>query len=635
MSSRTDAAILLSEAMTHAEARSACETLGEKLWRPGSDTSFLASLAYEGQVGPFWTAGRDASGCSNIISTGVQAFASCDVQSPALCTQSAPLSNATYADNSTQWRTTVSSGEQSWTGFRDRFSFRFEGIRYAAQPERFTYSSVYNQSGHSDALTFGSECVQGGNVGSEDCLFLNIWSPSLPLDSDPPSTQLKPVLFWIHGGAFTSGTGSDPTFDGGSLVSRGDVVVVTINYRLGTLGFLALEDGKTKGNFGLADQVTALKWVSEHIKAFGGDPSRVTIAGQSAGAASVRALLASPEAAGLFAAAIPQSNLAGLNYATTYSEYYSIKEEYNQFAKPILNITNCTDASSHIQCLRNINPYFLANQSDPDIARYLVVDGRYLLSDHLAVSGKGYINTVPVLMGIMRDDGAAFISYPEPNDTLNSFLKTNGFHLNQLGDLSLFPEPSAKNATLDLFNQSALISTDAQFRCLDYATAYSATLHSTLSPVYFYEFNRSYQLSFYSPNYPVCQPPPTPSHPYGDPSKEYFKCHSGELYYVFGTLAFNGLPERDGEDIPMSQFIVDTWAAFVRRWDPTPDPVFLALKGFTNTSMEIAESGNYWRPVVEGEGLRVRVLEYPSHEASFGKSTECDTLGLPIDYYES
>lgn len=277
--------------MTHSEAHTACSALGEQLW-PSINSDFLSSLAYQGIVGPFWIAGHEGSNCNSIIATGVRNKYACSDNFQVLCSQSAPLSNATYADNSTQWRTTVTSGEQSWTGFRDRFSFRFEGVRYAAQPTRFEYSSVLNDSGHGDALTFGSECVQAGNIGSEDCLFLNVWSPSLPASTIPITTQLKPVLFWIHGGAFTGGTGSDPTFDGGALVSRGDVVVVTINYRLGTLGFLALGDGHP-GNYGLADQITALEWVQQHIKTFGGDPNRVTVAGQSAGAASVRALLVS------------------------------------------------------------------------------------------------------------------------------------------------------------------------------------------------------------------------------------------------------------------------------------------------------------------------------------------------------
>lgn len=174
-------------------------------------------------------------------------------------------------------------------------------------------------------------------------------------------------MFWIHGGAFTSGTGSDTTFDGGNLASRGDVVVVTINYRLSTLGFLALADGKTNGNFGLADQITALSWVQEHIRAFGGDPDRVTIFGQSAGAASVRALLASPKAFGKFAAAIPMSNLAGSNYATTYSLYYTIPEEVSVVANAILSETRCSTAIDQLACLKGVEAQVLVDL--PDVAR--------------------------------------------------------------------------------------------------------------------------------------------------------------------------------------------------------------------------------------------------------------------------
>lgn len=160
-------------------------------------------------------------------------------------------------------------------------------------------------------------------------------------------------MFWIHGGAFVSGYGSDPTFDGGNMASRGDVVVVTINYRLGAFGFLALNDGKTNGNYGIADQITALDWVREHIKDFGGDPESITIFGQSAGAASVRALLGSPKAIGKFKNAIPMSGLAGLGYASTYGNYLTISEEVELAAKPLLNATACAGAMDELACLRS------------------------------------------------------------------------------------------------------------------------------------------------------------------------------------------------------------------------------------------------------------------------------------------
>ena len=136
---------------------------------------------------------------------------------------------------------------------------------------------------------------------SEDCLYLNVWTPGLD--------GARPVMVWIHGGAFTIGSGSEAYYDGANLASRGDVVIVTINYRLGAFGFVNLPAlGET--NFGMRDQIAALRWVRENIANFGGDPGNVTIFGESAGGMSVGSLMASPEAAGLFHKAIPQSGAA-------------------------------------------------------------------------------------------------------------------------------------------------------------------------------------------------------------------------------------------------------------------------------------------------------------------------------------
>ena len=141
---------------------------------------------------------------------------------------------------------------------------------------------------------------------SEDCLYLNVWTPGL-------DDARRPVMVWIHGGGLSSGSGSSPAYDGAPLATRGDVVIVTINYRLGALGFLpdtALAEDGTEGNFGFHDMVAALEWVRDEIAAFGGNPANVTIFGESAGGISVGILLASPRAAGLFQRAIMQSGAA-------------------------------------------------------------------------------------------------------------------------------------------------------------------------------------------------------------------------------------------------------------------------------------------------------------------------------------
>jgi para-nitrobenzyl esterase len=171
------------------------------------------------------------------------------------------------------------------------------------------FGPVAPQSSTAFELALGGE----SDERSEDCLTLNIWTPG-------PDGARRPVMVWIHGGSFVSGSGSLGLYRGGTLAREGDVVVVTINYRLGLLGFLAhpalAEEGQTWldgrewqgfGNWGLADQVAALHWVQEHVASFGGDPQNVTVFGESAGGMSISALLAVPEARGLFHRAIVQS----------------------------------------------------------------------------------------------------------------------------------------------------------------------------------------------------------------------------------------------------------------------------------------------------------------------------------------
>ncbi len=170
-----------------------------------------------------------------------------------------------------------------------------------------------------DATEFSAEAAQtpfpmaqlfGGPqpVNSEDGLYLNVWTPAV-------DDARRPVMVWIHGGAFMNGSGSTPWYDGTGFASHGDVVVVTINYRLGSFGFLHLaelfgDEFATSGNAGILDQVAALEWVRDNIEAFGGDPGNVTIFGESAGGGSVGTLLGAPGARGLFTGAIPQSGAA-------------------------------------------------------------------------------------------------------------------------------------------------------------------------------------------------------------------------------------------------------------------------------------------------------------------------------------
>ncbi len=198
----------------------------------------------------------------------------------------------------------------------------FAGIPYAAPPvgpRRFRAPQPHpGWSGTRDCTRFGKVSVQVGDTlgaigpagrpdDSEDCLFLNVQTSAL-------DDAGRPVLVWIHGGSFVNGTGAIPWYDGANLVRHGDVVVVTINYRLGALGWTSLQhlapELAGSGNNGLLDQIAALRWVHDNIAGFGGDPANVTVFGESAGAMSIGTLLGTPAADGLFAKAILQSGAA-------------------------------------------------------------------------------------------------------------------------------------------------------------------------------------------------------------------------------------------------------------------------------------------------------------------------------------
>lgn len=197
----------------------------------------------------------------------------------------------------------------------------FRGIPFAAPPVGALRFAAPERpapwEGVLDATTSGAACVQptGLMPGQEEAIFSTLFGPGkLPMSEDclylnvfaPAGAEHKPVMVWIHGGAFIIGTGSSPMYDGSSLAKRGDVVVVTINYRLGVLGFLNVAEAGPC-NAGLLDQVAALTWVRDEIAAFGGDPGNVTIFGESAGGKSVECLSAMPAARGLFRRAIVQS----------------------------------------------------------------------------------------------------------------------------------------------------------------------------------------------------------------------------------------------------------------------------------------------------------------------------------------
>jgi len=405
-----------------------------------------------------------------------------------------------------------------------------------------------------DATKFRGHCAQspsatGTPSTSEDCLFLNVYVPS-------KTPHLRAVMVWIHGGSLTIGQSDD--FDGSMLATIGDVIVVTINYRLGFLGFLAHpaltaeSPNHASGNYGIMDQQFALQWVQRNIIAFGGDPNKVTIFGQSAGGLSVLSHLASPRAAGLFHRAIVQSGASPLPLPTL-----AVGETQGVL---FANAVGCPDQSA--QCLRS-RPVeqILAHQRDVTTVVTLtpvvtpVVDGFVLLRSLQVAVATGQFNRVPVINGMNHDDARFLVALRElagqglsatqyPAAVLAAFGP-------QAGPLVLAQYPLTNYLNAD--EAIAAIVTDFAFACP--ARLVDQAL-SRYVPVFAYEFNDEDAPEIFLP--PV-------SYPYG-------AAHASELQYFFPAASLTHLPAPPPELRPderkLSRAMMHYWTQFAKTGDP-------------------------------------------------------------------
>ncbi|XP_028178028.1 esterase FE4-like [Ostrinia furnacalis] len=454
--------------------------------------------------------------------------------------------------------------------------FAFKSVPYAKPPVGELRFSVpvppEPWEGVRDATKNCNICAQLDRatqsvVGDEDCLYLNVYSPKLPASDD----SLLPVMVFIHGGGFVFGSGTDDTVHGPDFLIEKDVVVVTFNYRLGILGFLALNSKDAPGNMGLRDQVQALKWIQKNIKQFGGDPNNVTIFGVSAGGASVEYLLLSPMAKGLFHKAIAQSGSTLLPWAQS--------SKIKKMAHKIRLITG-NIVTSDEKLLK-----FLKGLSTKDLITYSMVvlaaeawDGgitfgfvptveksadweTFLDKKPYDALASGEFTKVPFISGFCSREGLLMVSHhPARLEKLKkekNFLDFLPFDIDETEKQAMetkfktiYLEAEQKFDDEDAFAIDYF--TDVDFFGGGYVSA--SLIAKNNSPVYFYEFAYDGALNYLKKKYNI-------------PRKG--ACHGDEGGYIIKSSILDG--EISKTDEIVKNRLVGMWTNFAKYGDPTPE----------------------------------------------------------------
>ncbi len=421
------------------------------------------------------------------------------------------------------------------------------------------------------AETFGqdTDLVPKLEPTSEDCLHLNVWTANL--EGEEPWS----VLVWIHGGSNTSGSPTELPYDGTNITGKG-VVVVSFNYRLNVFGFLAhpaltaeSEHGSS-GNYGLLDQIAALQWIQGNIAAFGGDPERVTLFGESAGATNIAYLMSSPLASGLFHRALMQSG----GYAVSEFRTLTDLEAMGEGLARVLEIDESTDV---LAALRAMDPEDLlraALERYPDWDSVPNVDGWVLEEAPARVFEKGNQALVPLLVGFNSDEWTTLGHY-SLDATADGFREALRGSYGELAEraLELYPVANDEEATAAEYRWK----TDSTFACPSRFIA--DRVARVTDDVYFYEFSRSL---------PV---------PGGDKLGAY---HGAETAYVMDNLKLETWVPRQEHDQHLADLMSDYWVRFAATGDPNGSgspswPVY------RQESREYLELGNRVEP---GSGIR-------------------------------
>ncbi len=433
----------------------------------------------------------------------------------------------------------------------------FKGIPFAAPPvgelRWKAPQAAKGWEGVKNTTTFAPAPFQGGNPPSgksEDCLYLNIWSPA-----KTPADNL-PVMVWIYGGGFSFGATSEPVYTGENLAKKG-VILVSVAYRVGQLGYLAhpelsAEDPHhVSGNYGLLDMIAGLQWIKKNIKAFGGNPDKVTIFGESAGGIAVSMLCVSPLAKGLFHGAISQSGGSfGPTRPTTYpgenlkTLSYAEKQGLEYMEKA--GARNLTE-------LRNI-PADKLPMGFGMPGAWPIIDGYVIPDDQHVLYQKGKYNHTPVLIGYNSDEGASFSPPKTPQAYIDGVNKRYGKFADELIKAYPVEENSVPKTARDL-------ARDAAFGWHTWSWA-RLQAQTSQSKVYYYYFDQH-------PDFPK----DSPRYGYGSP-------HGQDVGFVFGHINPNS-QEKTPTDADVSETIMNYWTNFAKYGNPNGKGA-PAWEAFTN-----------------------------------------------------
>jgi para-nitrobenzyl esterase len=438
----------------------------------------------------------------------------------------------------------------------------FKGVPYAAAPVGALRwkppQPVEPWSGVRSVAEWGPRCLQSNRLGDldplnkrmdEDCLYLNVWTPTTS------TRQLLPVMVWIHGGSNLNGAGSQPEFDGSRLANKG-VVVVTINYRLDVFGFLAHpeltkeSDTKSSGNYGLLDQIAALKWVQKNIRVFGGDPNQVTVFGESAGSIDISLLMASPLTKGLFQRAIGESGAALTPNPAFGPKPLQIGEQDG------IKFAQLVGAESLAQLRAKPGAEILnAAIKSPILYAFGVVDG-YVVPEHPAsIYAQGRQNDVPLLVGWNADEGSLFAARVTLQPTAPSYSDRIRAQFKNHADAALKLYAPGSTPEEEKASFTELLGDEI----IGYGTWAWAERASTSgkSPVYRYYFTR--------------RPPSAPElslRPLTAPGVYHF----AEVLYAFDNLQMIGDWSWEPEDRRLADAMASYWTNFAKTGDPNgPD----------------------------------------------------------------